>query len=64
MDADGTIERYKTHLMACGNEQLLGIIYNLKFVAVMKLGNVKVVLVFARRWGMPSRHGDIPTAYV
>lgn len=30
----------------------------------MKLSTVKVIRTFARRWGIPARHGDIPNAYV
>jgi hypothetical protein len=30
----------------------------------MELSPVKVILVFARRWRVPARHGDIPNAYV
>ncbi|KAG3089487.1 hypothetical protein PI124_g126 [Phytophthora idaei] len=30
----------------------------------MELSTVKVILVFAHRWGVPARHGDIPNAYV
>jgi len=63
-DADGAIERFKARLVACGNEQLYGIDYNLTFAAVMELSTVKVILVFARRWRMPARHGDISNAYV
>ncbi|KAG2905017.1 hypothetical protein PC117_g20846 [Phytophthora cactorum] len=51
-------------LVACGNEQVFGIDFNLTFAAVMELSTVKVILVFARRWGVPARHGDIPNAYV
>ncbi|POM58937.1 Mitochondrial Carrier (MC) Family [Phytophthora palmivora] len=61
-DADGTIERFKARLVACGNEQLFGIDYGLTFAAVMELSTVKVILVFARRWDVPARHGDIPNA--
>ncbi|GMF30943.1 unnamed protein product [Phytophthora lilii] len=48
----------------CGNEQLYGIDYNLTFAAVTELSTVKVILVFARRWCVPARHGVIPNAYV
>eukprot|EP00644_Phytophthora_capsici_P017109 jgi/Phyca11/130666/e_gw1.96.61.1 len=64
IDADGAIERFKARLVACGNEQLYGIDYNLTFAAVIELSTVKVILVFARRWRVPVRHGDIPNAYV
>ena len=30
----------------------------------MELSTVKVVLVHARKWGVPASHGDIPNAYV
>ncbi|KAG2790690.1 hypothetical protein PC129_g17557 [Phytophthora cactorum] len=63
-DADGAIERFMARLVACGNEQVFGIDFNLTFAAVMELSTVKVILVFARRWGVPARHGDIPNAYV
>ncbi|KAG2849647.1 hypothetical protein PC118_g9195 [Phytophthora cactorum] len=63
-DADGAIERFMARLVACGNEQVFGIDFNLTFAAVMELSTVKVILVFARLWGMPARHGDITNAYV
>lgn len=30
----------------------------------MELSTVKVVLVLARKWGVPAMHGDNPDAYV
>ena len=48
-DADGAIERFKARLVACGNEQVYGVDYGLKFAAVMELSTVKVILVFALR---------------
>uniref|UniRef100_A0AAV1TS92 Uncharacterized protein n=1 Tax=Peronospora matthiolae TaxID=2874970 RepID=A0AAV1TS92_9STRA len=29
----------------------------------MELGNAKIILVFAMRWEVPARHGNIPNAY-
>ncbi|CAH0515364.1 unnamed protein product [Peronospora belbahrii] len=64
-DADGAIERYKARLVACGNEQLFGVDCGLTFAAVMELSiTVKVILVFARRWEVSTKHEDIPNAYV
>ena len=62
--ADGELERYKASLVACGNEQGLGVDYNLTFSAVMDISTVKVVLALAATWGVTAKHGGIPNAYV
>uniref|UniRef100_A0AAV1UMW7 Uncharacterized protein n=1 Tax=Peronospora matthiolae TaxID=2874970 RepID=A0AAV1UMW7_9STRA len=62
--ADGELERYKARLVACGNEKVLGVDYNLTFAAVMDISTAKVVLALAATWGVPAKHGDIPNAYV
>ena len=62
--ADGELEGYKARLVACGNEQVLGVDYNLTFAAVMDISTAKVVLALAATWGVPAKHGDIPNAYV
>ena len=43
---------------------MLGVDYNLTFAAVMDISTAKVVLALAATWGVPSKHGDIPNAYV
>lgn len=63
-DVDEAIERSKARLVACGNEQVYGVDYDLTFAPVIKLSTVKVILVLALRWGVASRHGDIPNAHV
>uniref|UniRef100_A0AAV1V2L8 Uncharacterized protein n=1 Tax=Peronospora matthiolae TaxID=2874970 RepID=A0AAV1V2L8_9STRA len=63
-DAQGDLERLKARLVACGNEQVLGVDYSLTFAAVMDLSTVKVILALAVTWGVPAKHGDIPNAYV
>ena len=63
-DAQGKLERLKARLVACGNEQVLGVDYSLTFAAVMDLSTVKVILALAAMWGVPAKHGDIPNAYV
>ncbi|CAI5734969.1 unnamed protein product [Hyaloperonospora brassicae] len=63
-DAHGDLERYKARLVACGNEQVFGIDYQLAFAAVMDMSTVKVIIALAATWNMPAKHGDIPNAYV
>ena len=43
-DAHGGLERLKERLVACGNEQVLGVDYTLTFAAVIGLSTVKVIL--------------------
>ncbi|CAI5703666.1 unnamed protein product [Peronospora effusa] len=49
--ADGELERYKARLVACGNEQVLGIHYNLTFAAVMDISTAEAVLALAATRG-------------
>uniref|UniRef100_A0AAV1U6N4 Integrase catalytic domain-containing protein n=1 Tax=Peronospora matthiolae TaxID=2874970 RepID=A0AAV1U6N4_9STRA len=46
-DAQGDLERLKARLVACGNEQVLGVDYTLTFAAVMNLSTLKVILTLA-----------------
>ena len=62
--ADEELERHKARLVACGNEQVLGVDYNISFAAVMNISTYKVVLALAATWGVPAKHGDIPNTYV
>ncbi|CAI5739085.1 unnamed protein product [Peronospora destructor] len=63
-DANGAVERLKARLVACGNEQVVGIDYSLTFAAVMEMSTMKVILGLAATWGVPAKRGDIPNAYV
>ena len=45
--ADGELERYNTRLVACSNEKVRSIDYNLVFATVMNISTAKVVLVLA-----------------
>lgn len=63
-DADEVKERFKSRLVACGNEKVFGFDFGLTFAVVMKRITVRVFLVFALSWGVPARHGDAPNAYV
>ena len=57
--ADGELKRYKARLVACGNEQVFRVNYNLTFSAVMDISTSKVVLALAATWD-----GDILNTYV
>ncbi|OWZ14944.1 hypothetical protein PHMEG_00011504 [Phytophthora megakarya] len=62
--ADGTVERRKGRLVACGNEQVYGVDYTDTISAVLDMTTGKVIFVLAHIWGVPARHGDVPSAYV
>uniref|UniRef100_A0AAV1T269 Reverse transcriptase Ty1/copia-type domain-containing protein n=1 Tax=Peronospora matthiolae TaxID=2874970 RepID=A0AAV1T269_9STRA len=49
-DVHGDLERLKARLVACGNEQVLGVDYTLIFAAVMDLSTVKVILALVATW--------------
>ena len=64
INADGSIERYKARLVACGNEQEKGVNYENTFAPVLDLATARWILAMGVIWGVPPRHGDIPNAYV
>ena len=59
--ANGELEQYKARLVACGNEQVLVVDYNLTFAAVMDISTAKVVLALAATCGVPAKHGESQT---
>ena len=63
-DAEGGIERWKARLVACGNEQVFGVNYEVTFAAVIDMSSVKMIFALARKWKVPAKHGDVPNAYV
>ncbi|OWZ00803.1 Pol Polyprotein [Phytophthora megakarya] len=62
--ADGSIEQYKARLVASGDEQEYGVNYTITFSAVLAMVSGKVILAVSIIWGVPARHGDVPSAYV
>lgn len=50
--------------MARGDQQEYGVDYMLTFSAVLEMTSGKLILVAARIWNVPARHGDVPSAYV
>ncbi|GMF48933.1 unnamed protein product [Phytophthora fragariaefolia] len=63
-DAEDLLKRLKAQLVACGNEQEFGVNYGITFAAVIEMTSVKLILVLARKWGVPAKHGEVPNAYV
>ena len=63
-NSDGTIERFKARLVACGNEQEKGVNYDNTFAPVLDMATASFILAMGAIWGVPPRHGDIPNAYV
>ena len=55
-EADGEIDRFKARIVACGNYLLSRVYYGLSFAVVMELSTVKMILGFARKWGLPTGH--------
>ncbi|OWZ18981.1 hypothetical protein PHMEG_0006833 [Phytophthora megakarya] len=45
-------------------KQEYGVDYSLTFSAVLEMASGKLILVISRIWGVPARHGDVPSAYV
>ncbi|KAG3110051.1 hypothetical protein PI124_g8068 [Phytophthora idaei] len=62
--AEGIIGRLKARLVACGNEQEFSVNYIITFAAAIDMTSVKLILVLARKWRVPAKHGDVPNAYV
>ena len=63
-DANGNLVRFKARMVACGNEQVFGVNYDMTFAAVMDLGTANLILDLARIWVMPDRRADVSYSYV
>jgi hypothetical protein len=62
-NADGSVERYKARLVACGNEQEYGVNFYETFAPVMEMQpTVMTIFALGIMWGVPEA-GDIPNAY-
>jgi hypothetical protein len=63
-NADGSVERYKARLVACGNEQEYGVNFYETFAPVMEMQpTVMTIFALGIMWGVMSEAGDIPNAY-
>ncbi|OWZ05867.1 Pol Polyprotein, partial [Phytophthora megakarya] len=52
--ADGPIERYKARLVARGDQPEYGVNHTYTFSTVLDLTSGRLILVVARKWGVPS----------
>ncbi|KAG3236270.1 hypothetical protein PI124_g18720 [Phytophthora idaei] len=50
-------------LVAFGKEQEFDVNYGITFAAVVEMTSDKLILVLARKWRVPAKHGGIPNAY-
>ena len=63
-NVDDEVERYKTRMVACDNEQSHGENYTITFATVMGMTTGKVTLALSGLWGVPAKHSDGLNAYV
>ena len=62
--ADGNVERFKSRIVACGNEQVYGKHYLIKFSPTLSMSTGYFILGLSIKFGVRPQHGDIPNAYV
>ena len=63
-NSDGTVERYKSRLVAKGFTQTLGVDYTETFAPVAKLNSVRVLLSLAANLDWPLYQMDVKNAFL
>jgi hypothetical protein len=61
---DGTIDRYKAHLVAKGFNQVCGVDFSETFSPVIKPATVRVILALAVHFDWPLRQLDVSNAFL
>jgi len=61
--ADGSLDKYKAHLVACGFTQIQGVDYMETFSPVVKLNSIKVLLALATQHDYEIHQLDVKTAF-
>lgn len=61
---DGSVERYKARLVACGYSQKEGIDYKETFSPVVRLESVRILLAIVARDDLELMHFDVKTAFL
>ncbi|OWZ14604.1 putative mitochondrial protein [Phytophthora megakarya] len=64
IDAGEVMERRKTRVVTCGDEQEFGVDYSVTFAAVIDMCSLKLIFALARKWRVPAKHDDVPNSYV
>ncbi|KAG2777980.1 hypothetical protein PC129_g14265 [Phytophthora cactorum] len=62
--ADGSLERFKARIVACGNEQEYGVNDTDTFSAALDDLSARLLLALLKKHHVPARHGDISNADV
>ena len=64
LKSNGTLDRYKAHLVALGNRQEYGIDYDETFASVAKMTTVRTILAITASQSWPLYQMDVKNAFL